>query len=855
MATVVKGFRYTGGAQTFVVPPNVTSVLFELWGAPGGQTDVLAAGNSGVSGSTGAMAFNNGYSNVLVKNVNNIKSLVGYVKGTLAVTPGSSYGVYVGGAGGYGNAMDIAADPGTTNYGPGGWNGGGNGGYVDTEMLQTADPPNSRGIQSPGGGGGGATDIRSGGTALANRILVAGGGGGAGGISWPLGVTATAVANPTTPAPPYSNDLVPGSGDNGGPNNYPNAGSAYGGSGGPNTGSPGGGASRGSSYALAGTGGRGGQQTAGGAGGTSTGTFSNAGQAGDFSTVGTGGHGGNVTASDFSGSSQAATLGGGGGGGGYHGGGGGASGTITTAGNGSAGGGGGGANFISGSFTGTVNDGHVPPAGVDGQQGVNGYARLTYVQPPDAPAISGPVTGDFVDANSALRVAWMFTSPDTSETQAGFDIAYSVAGAGIWTTIPNPVDANGFYDLAAHTLTAGTDYDIRVRVYDTAGDVSAWSTVTVHAVAVPSAPTITSPANGSTLSTNPFNVAWTVDAGVTETIYRVTAEDAAGNVQVDSGDLYSTRVNACTNPSFEASTAGWSTVGGCSLAQSTTYSVVPTHSGKITWATGAAFTQAISFQFPTIPGKTYTVSGSYTVGTVGTDPPVYIVALDGDQSTALGSNTLLNPSVAGTFVRGSATFVAQSNVSYIQFVNAGAATAGQVGYVDAVLVEYGSNANSYFDGSNANGNPGTPSWQGTTDLSASQLAVANVLLYSVNWPLPSQPIVIKVRYADTVDQNLYSAPGVSAPTVNLNPPDVPTVSLSLDNDAGTVTLHIANPPGTFSAVYNEVWRRDLTNGTPEVKLATVTPSTDFVDYTPVTQTIYAYRVRAYSSDGGFADAT
>jgi hypothetical protein len=114
--TVTCTFNYTGAPETWTVPAGVTSATFDLYGA--GHSD-----------------FVNGKG--------------GRVVATLAVTPGASYQIRVGGMGGMG--------------GRGGFNGGGTGGNGRTQ---------------PSEGGGGASDVRSGGFALADRLLVAGGGGG-----------------------------------------------------------------------------------------------------------------------------------------------------------------------------------------------------------------------------------------------------------------------------------------------------------------------------------------------------------------------------------------------------------------------------------------------------------------------------------------------------------------------------------------------------------------------------------------------------------------------------------------------------------------------------------------------------
>jgi VCBS repeat-containing protein len=116
-------FNFTGAAQTWTVPAGITSATFDLYGAQGGRLafPALAGG------------------------------LGGRATATIAVTPGASIEVNVGG-----QAVGKF----------GGFNGGGDG---------------SIGTAAVGGGGGGASDIRIGGTTLDDRVLVAGGGGGGGG--------------------------------------------------------------------------------------------------------------------------------------------------------------------------------------------------------------------------------------------------------------------------------------------------------------------------------------------------------------------------------------------------------------------------------------------------------------------------------------------------------------------------------------------------------------------------------------------------------------------------------------------------------------------------------------------------
>ncbi|WP_412744772.1 PxKF domain-containing protein [Krasilnikovia sp. MM14-A1004] len=135
---VTCAFGFTGAEQTFVVPPGTTSLAVTAIGAAGGGGFLFVVPGRGGVASAG-----------------------------LAVTPGSSLYVEVGGVGG-----DLT--DGGASGGAGGFNGGGRGDGGD---------PGDNGMP----GGGGASDVRtvSGGAdpasiGLNSRLIVAGGGGGTG---------------------------------------------------------------------------------------------------------------------------------------------------------------------------------------------------------------------------------------------------------------------------------------------------------------------------------------------------------------------------------------------------------------------------------------------------------------------------------------------------------------------------------------------------------------------------------------------------------------------------------------------------------------------------------------------------
>jgi len=223
---VVCTFEFTGAAQSWTVPDGVSQATFDVFGAQGG---------SDTSGKAGGLG--------------------GKATATIAVNPGDTLQVNVGGAGRNGNTIQSS---------PGGFNGGGSGGTGS--------------VDAHGGGGGGASDVRSGGIGLANRIIVAGGGGGAGGSGGAGGVGGGLSGGA---GGDYTSDLGTSGGGGGGT-------SSAGGSGGAGS------ASNGSagSFGFGGSGGGGSSFDSGTGGGGGGGYYGGGGGGGGGGGAGGGGGGG-----------------------------------------------------------------------------------------------------------------------------------------------------------------------------------------------------------------------------------------------------------------------------------------------------------------------------------------------------------------------------------------------------------------------------------------------------------------------------------------------------------------------------------------------------------------------------------
>lgn len=149
-------FNYTGAEQQWVVPLGVTLVSVQVVGAHGGA----GVAGGGVGSGTPDEAT-----------------------GTLAVTPGETLYIEVGGHGQSANSATPACAPQTCVIAYGGFNGGQQAGQAFTSAPGVTFNGNS------GGGGGGASDIRTipigASGSLASRLIVAGGAGGDGGVESP----------------------------------------------------------------------------------------------------------------------------------------------------------------------------------------------------------------------------------------------------------------------------------------------------------------------------------------------------------------------------------------------------------------------------------------------------------------------------------------------------------------------------------------------------------------------------------------------------------------------------------------------------------------------------------------------
>jgi hypothetical protein len=162
------------------------------------------------------------------------------------------------------------------------------------------------------------------------------------------------------------------------------------------------------------------------------------------------------------------------------------------------------------------------------------------------------------------------------------------------------------------------------------------------------------------------------------------------------------RVNYVSNPSFEVDTAGWSPVSGATLARTTGQFNTGSASLSITNAsTSAAQYQAIPF----VAGEgTYAVSAYVKLAPGVSTGNYWIRCLQYETESSSGTVAAANVgvvelSVTGNWVRIGGSFSKSPLANFLAIrVVTGSSIAGEIFYVDSVMLEKSGSLGSYFDG-------------------------------------------------------------------------------------------------------------------------------------------------------------
>lgn len=186
---------------------------------------------------------------------------------------------------------------------------------------------------------------------------------------------------------------------------------------------------------------------------------------------------------------------------------------------------------------------------------------------------------------------------------------------------------------------------------------------------------------------------------------------AAGSLKDPTNPwLLGYRTNLVPNPSFEVDTLRWTGGAGGVISRTTSEFYVGSASLEVQNAS-ASFAQ--SSLLPLVLGEGNYVASAYVKLAAGNAPANYFLRYlqyedEGETSVGSGNIGIQALEVTGNWVRLSGTFekIGIANYALIRVVT-NSTTNTDVFYVDAVMLEKGTTAGSYFDGS-SNG-----FWSGT----------------------------------------------------------------------------------------------------------------------------------------------
>lgn len=173
--------------------------------------------------------------------------------------------------------------------------------------------------------------------------------------------------------------------------------------------------------------------------------------------------------------------------------------------------------------------------------------------------------GAAADVAAALNLAWIFSDPDTNDTQSAWALSRQIGAGAIqylrasdstWqATEQKNVGATTSRTLAAAWgLDADAPHSYAVKVWDSSDTASQYSQAFV---VVPSAkvnPTVTAPTAGGVITTDQVTATWTV---AQQTAYRVTLAMNPGGFVVHDSGWQTGADTSYTVPTRLADLSGW----------------------------------------------------------------------------------------------------------------------------------------------------------------------------------------------------------------------------------------------------------------------------------------------------------
>jgi len=183
---------------------------------------------------------------------------------------------------------------------------------------------------------------------------------------------------------------------------------------------------------------------------------------------------------------------------------------------------------------------------------------------------------------------------------------------------------------------------------------------------------------------------------------------AAGSLKNNAEPLaLGYRVNWVTNPSFEIDTTNWFSIASATLSRVTTESRDGSASLQVVNASASAvqFGTTAGPMIPLIAGQgEYTISAYVKLAAEATTANYFLRYLQytniGGVQVGAANIGIQSLSVTGNWVRLTGTFTKAETANYLIIrVVTNSTTNGDTFFVDSVMVEKGSSAGTYFDGS------------------------------------------------------------------------------------------------------------------------------------------------------------
>jgi hypothetical protein len=198
------------------------------------------------------------------------------------------------------------------------------------------------------------------------------------------------------------------------------------------------------------------------------------------------------------------------------------------------------------------------------------FDKFLYNTAPNAPIL---MTKDNFDATKAQVLSWIPSDPDPGDTQSAYELVITkTSNNAVVEDTGKVVNTSSLYNLAANTLLNGTEYQWKVKTWDSSDAEGPYSSLETFTCAVAPTATITNPSSdGSTITASKITAGWNFndsESGRTQSKYQVRLADSNDNELWNSGQVSDANARALTcdyvlanNTSYKLKITVWNDLG------------------------------------------------------------------------------------------------------------------------------------------------------------------------------------------------------------------------------------------------------------------------------------------------------